>query len=644
MYYYDVSVGLEGTWKNTIFTYCYEQELKTGYIVLVPFGKRRLIGRVVTESLEHPINVKEVISIISTADNSISNELANWIKDFYPMRSGSAVQLMFLPQYLSSLQKNIASVDRSLPQYPGGTIDLSLPQKQALEGIKNVPTSILHGLTGSGKTRIYAKLAQECLSAGKSVLILQPEIGLTSSVLSELTKYVSSDSLLLTHSGLSPKKRSEAWHKINNNDQPYLIVGPRSSLFLPYKKLGLIVVDEFHDQSYKQDGGIRYDSIFIASKLAQIHQSRLVFGSATPSISHTFMMLQKKIPMICLHDRPGEKNSKKDFAFIDSKDRTAFTKDDLLSDYLIESLKETLSNKKQSLVFLNRRGSARITLCGHCGSKVECTKCESPLVYHHDSYQNICHVCGNKEKPRTRCRACGKSELISKSYGTKYIEEVLNKALPGARIKRFDTDNKKSESLQENYQDIKQGSVDVIIGTQMISKGIDLPLLQTVCIVQAETSLYIPDFSSEERTFQQISQVIGRVGRVHSDGKIVLQTYQPKNEVLKMSVDEDWHNFYIKELDKRRSIGIPPFCYAMIVSVTKNSRESVQKALNDIALDTKSFNVRVLGPAPDIHEKKQKNKFTWQIIVLSKKRSVLTDISKTLPDSVIVNFDPASFL
>ncbi len=355
-------------------------------------------------------------------------------------------------------------------------------------------------------------------------------------------------------------------------------------------------------------------------------------------------MLQKGMPIICLHEQANDHTSKRIIQIVDSKNRDLYKKNNLLSDSLLDQIEKSMSKNKQTLLFLNRRGSARITLCLHCGEKLTCPNCTNALVFHHDTFSNTCHVCGRKEPPSSVCKHCGHSELITKTYGTKYIEEYLHKFFPSARIKRFDTDNKKAESLSTLYEDIRRGDFDILIGTQMLTKGIDLPLLETVGIIQAETSLYLPDFTSEERTFQQITQVIGRVGRIHGDGIVILQTFQPENTVLKLALANEWHTFFEQEVNRRKRLKLPPHSMALVLSTTAKSATAAAKSLEEIKAKISRGSFRFLGPAPSFHEIKSANSYTWQLVVLAKKRSDLVAIVNDLPKTVVPNLDPSSFL
>jgi primosomal protein N' (replication factor Y) len=645
MYYYKVSLGLEARWQKWIYTYSFDECLQIGSIVEVPFGKKKLCGIVVARSSTNKGDyvIKPIHRQLALPLPEKTQHFLSWMRQFYPSLQHNLVQTLFAPQYLLKKLETKQNVDR--PQSRSTSkIYLSKSQLRTIKSLSESQDSILHGITGAGKTRIYSYFAKQAVEQKRSVLILLPEIGLTPTIINELCNYFDKKSVVVYHSQMTDSDRAKIWQETMDENIPRIIVGPRSCLFLPFKNLGLIVVDEFHDTSYKQDDGLRYDAIMVASGLGNIHQAKVIYGSATPSVTHTDWMLRKKVPLVCLHEQANNHSSTRTITVVDSKNRDLYKKNGFLSDILLKQIKQSLSKKKQVLLFLNRRGSARITLCLHCGEKLTCTNCSSTLVFHHDTYTNICHVCGRKERASSVCKHCGHSELITKTYGTKYIEECIHKLFPVAKIKRFDTDNKKAESLSVLYDAIRRGDFDILIGTQMLTKGIDLPLLETVGIIQAETSLYIPDFTSEERTFQQITQVIGRVGRIHGDGFVVLQTFQPENTVLKQALENDWHRFFDQELERRKKLKLPPHSMALVLTTNAKSANLAAKNLEKIKARIQHKNLNILGPAPSFHETKTNHSYTWQLIVLAKKRSDLLAIVNDLPKKIIPNLDPLSFM
>jgi primosomal protein N' (replication factor Y) len=370
----------------------------------------------------------------------------------------------------------------------------------------------------------------------------------------------------------------------------------------------------------------------------------LLLGSATPPVQETEQILSKGGSLVCMHSLAKNTLSvPKNFHVIDMTKTTNRSQVFLLSKTLIENIKMSLGNKKQSLLFLNKRGTARILLCEDCGWHAECPNCEMPLTHHHDSFRLQCHVCGYRQKSIINCPDCRQS-LTLKNPGIKSVEQDLSSLFPDARIARFDSDNKKQDTFQENYDHIKKGGADIIIGTQLLTKGLDLPLLDTVGILQADSGLLLPDYTSEERTFQQLTQVSGRVGRGHSAGTVIVQTFQPDSYIFPFVESQDWHGFYELELLKRKQSSYPPYSFAMKIWVIKNTREKSIEAIEKLHLAlSKNKQLRLLGPAPSFYEKSS-GKYSWQIIVISNSRNKLTDIVPSLPKDFFFDLDPTSFL
>jgi primosomal protein N' (replication factor Y) len=641
-FYYNVALALPAMWKEHTYTYQNSEELSVGSVVLTPFGKDTKLGVVISEVEKPSYSTKEVGRHLNITMNMQSVTFLKWLDDYYPGTPGVSVQ-QFLPAFLKKetkprtkkLIKHTAA--KKVPPLTTGQV------KAYKELIDNKQTSILHGITGSGKTRVYSELASTILKSGKNTLILYPEISLTSQLLENLSEYFGSENIVVYHSKQTPAQQREAWNKVYNNEKPMIVIGPRSALFLPYSELGLVIVDEAHENSYKQDSGTRYNGIIAASALAKTHGAQFIIGSATPPVQETHQILSKNGKLICVHDiAKKDSEVKKNFEVVDMTKKTNISSNYMLSKQLIDEIQSALNNNKQSLIFLNKRGTAKMIICNSCGWFAECPKCDMPLTHHHDSFTLQCHVCGFRKKSIVVCPECN-NELSLKNPGVKAIEQEIMQLFPSARIARFDSDNNKKDSFHENYNQIRKGSADIIIGTQLITKGLDLPLLSVVGVLQADSSLLLPDYTSEERGFQQLTQVSGRVGRGHTNGKVIIQTYQPSNYVFPYVKDQNWHDFYSLEIEKREQNNYPPFTFAAKIWVTKTSKEKARNAASkfESALDKK--NIRVLGPAPSFYEKSN-NKYSWQIIILSSNRLNLTNIINKLPSDFYYDLDPVSFL
>jgi primosomal protein N' (replication factor Y) len=330
---------------------------------------------------------------------------------------------------------------------------------------------------------------------------------------------------------------------------------------------------------------------------------------------------------------------------VDLKDRGQFAKSPHISSLLLKEISNTLAKQEQALIFLNRRGTARVVFCDNCGWQAECPHCDLPVVYHGDHHIMRCHSCEYTAAAPTSCPSCRNTSVVFKSIGTKAIVSELERLFPGVRIMRFDTDNKKSERIEQHYDAVHRGDVDILVGTQTLAKGLDLPRLSLVGVVIADTSLFFPDFSAQERTYQLLSQVLGRVGRGHRHGRAVIQTYAPDSPLLQSVLNKDWEGFYASEITERRTFHFPPFCYLLKLSCKRATSESAQKAAETLAtkLAADHPSLTIEGPAPAFHEKVQ-NKYAWQLIIKSGSRSRLTAIINQLPSGWSYDIDPMNLL
>ena len=372
-----------------------------------------------------------------------------------------------------------------------------------------------------------------------------------------------------------------------------------------------------------------------------------MIASATPSITD-YYLAEKLNKTIIRLDQLAINDSKFNnviIQIIDHKDTSEFQQSKIISSSLIKAIDNNLSIHQQSLLYLNRRGSARIIICEKCDWQAKCPNCGLSLTYHADFNKLICHYCNYNTKAISICPDCLNESVKYVSIGTKTVTEEIKKLFPLARIVRFDSDNLKSESLSENFLKLKNNQYDIIIGTQMLAKGLDLPKLSLVGIISADSSLQFPDFYANERTYQLLNQVLGRVGRGHNLSKAIIQTYQPDNKVIKAAIDDDWSNFYQSELSDRHKFLLPPFVHLLKVSTLKSTDKSAISSLEKLAekLKLEYQEVIITSPAPAIPYKKQ-GKINYQIIIKSKKRSDLTNIIKSLSSSFSYDVDPNSIM
>jgi len=330
---------------------------------------------------------------------------------------------------------------------------------------------------------------------------------------------------------------------------------------------------------------------------------------------------------------------------VDLKDRSSFSKSPYLSNELLAAIAETLHKCEQSLIFLNRRGTARVVFCDKCGWQAACPHCDLPLVYHGDTHVMRCHSCDYKAPSPTSCPNCHNASVVFKSIGTKAVASEIERLFPAARVMRFDTDNKKEERIEQHYDSVHKGEVDVIVGTQTLAKGLDLPHLGLVGVVVADTGLYFPDFSAQERTYQLLAQVLGRVGRGHRAGQAIIQTYTPESPLLNAILAKDWEGFYATEIAERKAFRFPPFCYVLKLTVRRASSDTAANAATAFVqtLEATQRGIVIEGPAPAFHEKVQ-NKYAWQIIIKASNRQRLVQIIRGLPSGWSYDIDPMNLL
>lgn len=504
-------------------------------------------------------------------------------------------------------------------------IELADFQIKALSHIKQnfeeKQTVLLHGITGSGKTEIYIRLIQEVMESGSQVLLLLPEIALTTQIVSRLQKVFGSK-MGVYHSKFSDNERVEVWQGVLTGKYAF-VVGVRSSIFLPFDSLGLVIVDEEHETSYKQyEPAPRFQARDAAIMLAWLHQAKILLGSATPSFESFYNARTNKYGYTYLNRRFGE----------------ALLPDFILSDVLVdnkknllkldftrilrEKIQEALNNQEQVLIFQNRRGYAPYMSCDECGWIPGCEQCDVSLTYHQFKEEMRCHYCGFKEKVPTSCPACGSNKLTTVGQGTERIEESLSLLFPEARIARMDLDTTRSKyGYQRLLEDFGSGNVDILVGTQMITKGLDFDKVTVVGIVDADRILYFPDFRAGERAFQQITQVAGRAGRRKSQGKVVIQTRRPDNPIFSKIIQGDYHQFYLEEMADRQRFFYPPFVKLIKITVKHKEAFLADKAARYLINLINAISVKkiVLGPEKGLVAK-VKNQYLYEILVKVEKQ------------------------
>ncbi|HSW36883.1 MAG TPA: primosomal protein N' [Candidatus Saccharimonadales bacterium] len=644
MYYYEVWPRSQAYHGQEALTYHSPQKLDEGRIVKVPLQRQEVLALVVKAANKPTFATKPInqsYNLPAVPPQLI--KLGQWLKAYYPAPLGMIAQ-----QFLPAAIKDSGEFDSKATSSPNPSHLPSLTPDQAkvLRQITKPDTYLLHGKTGSGKTRIYIELALRAFKQTRSAIILTPEISLTSQ-LAEQFRLTFGKQVIVLHSKLTPKERLQAWQTILKATGPLVVIGPRSALFSPLQNVGLIVIDEAHEPAYKQEQAPHYHASRVASKLAEIHGATLVLGSATPLVSDYFMAQQRQKTILKLDslatvsEHPPTK-----VTVVDLKDRSLFPRTAYLSLPLIKAIERALKNHQQTLLYLNRRGTARLVLCENCGWQATCPHCDLPLTYHGDSHQLRCHICNFHEPTPSSCPNCGHPTIIFKAVGTKAIVQEVQRLFPGAKVQRFDTDNKKADSFEQHYSAVHSGEVDILVGTQLLAKGLDLPRLSVLGILIADTSLQMPDYSAQERTYQLLCQVLGRVGRGHVAGEAIVQSYQPDHPIIQAALSDDWQSFYKSELESRRKFSFPPFCHLLQLTVRRANPKSAQKAAADLAENIKKagLKVKIEGPAPAFHEKFQA-KYQWQLVIKARERSELLKVIQLLPTNTwSYNIDPVDLL
>lgn len=481
---------------------------------------------------------------------------------------------------------------------------LSGAQQNALDEVKasfeEKDVALLHGVTGSGKTEIYVELIQEQIDAGKQVLFLIPEIALTTQLIDRLSNYFG-DRIGVYHSRFNQNERIEIWNSMLKGDMSRfsIIVGARSAVFLPFKNLGLVIVDEEHESSFKQyDPSPRYNGRDVAIVLSSLHKAKVLLGSATPSFESYYNATEGKYGLIELHKRFGDVLMPEIMTANLKKEKRDKTMRAEFSSFLMEHIEKALLNKEQVILFQNRRGYNPIWACEVCGWTPECKNCDVSLTYH--KHKNIlsCHYCGYFIAPVGACPTCGSNRLNMIGFGTEKIEDELSILLPKARVQRLDLDTTRTKnSYQRILTDFDNCEIDILVGTQMVTKGLDFDNVSLVGILDADAMLRRPDFRAFERSYQLMSQVAGRAGRKSKRGTVIVQTMDPDNWVIRHVIDHDFTGFYKNEIIERKNYAYPPFFKIIQFTIKHRKAEDLSAISAEFADELrKLFGDRILGP------------------------------------------------
>lgn len=495
--------------------------------------------------------------------------------------------------------------------------NLTDEQFMAIEQIKasNNKLYLLKGVTGSGKTEVYMKLVEETIRCGNSAIVLVPEIALTPQMI-ERFKGRFGKNVALFHSKLSDGERHDEWHRVRAGNAK-LVIGARSALFLPVKSLGLIIIDEEHENTYKSEQNPKYQTREVAEFLSEIKGCKVIFGSATPSIESYYRAISGEMKLIELNNRV-DKKPMPEMEIVDMRNELKSGNMSIFSRDLHNSVNYALSRNEQVILFLNRRGFSTFVSCRGCGYVFKCPDCDISMTYHKNGFL-VCHYCGKSAKQPKICPKCESKYVKFFGSGTQKVEDEVRKYFPKAKVLRMDVDTTRTKNSHENiYNAFKNGEGNILIGTQMISKGLDFPNVTLVGIIAADVSINIPDYRSAEKTFQIITQVGGRAGRGEKEGKVIIQTYTPDYYGLLYAKNYDYEGFYDEEFALRGLMGYPPFGKLLLINALCKDEIKLKAFMNKLAIELKKISneyvdINILGPVPCIITK-IKDSYRWQIL------------------------------
>lgn len=481
---------------------------------------------------------------------------------------------------------------------------------------KQSETFLIHGVTGSGKTEIYLQLIQYILSQGKQAIVLVPEISLTPQTVSRFASRFG-EKIAVTHSKMSLGERIGEWNRARTGDASVMI-GPRSAIFAPFENLGIIIIDEEHESTYKSENTPKYHAREVAQKRCELTGSKLILGSATPSLESYHQAIQGNTHLLKMKDR-AKNNMMPQINIIDMRQEMVTGNRSIFGRELAQQIENNINKKEQTILFLNRRGHSTFVSCRKCGYVVKCPDCNLPYTYHQDKNFLVCHHCGKTEKNPLICPQCASKYIKYFGVGTQKVEEETKKMFPQAKIARMDMDTtSKKHSHEQILDSFANGEIDILIGTQMIAKGHDFPNVTLVGIIAADLSLNIDDFRGGEITFQLLTQVSGRAGRAELSGTVFIQTYNPESYAIALAKTQDYEKFYDEEITLRKIMNYPPYSNIFIVLILGENEKSVITSINKFMEVLNYYNKKnkfeLLGPAP-ASISKIKKQYRWKIII-----------------------------
>ena len=639
---------------DKVFTYKLDdQSLEIGQIVIVPFGKAMEVGMVMEIDVKKPdYNIKKIEFVINGIKfNEINIKFLKWVSDYTLAPIGSVLKLFTINKDIISYQRDT----NDLPEPSFKSTILNDEQDKAKVDILKIQDRshkpiVLEGVTGSGKTEVYFDLIEREINESKQILIMVPEISLTPQLENRFKERFGIE-ISVWHSKISPKRRKEIWHKCYEGE-PLVVIGARSSLFLPFKNLGLTVIDEEHDSSYKQEDNIRYQARDLAVVKANYEKSKLILTSATPSLEtinninnkkyhHVFLSKQYSglpLPQISLVNLSKHKLEKNQW----------------ISSILKSEIENCLSNKEQALIFLNRRGYSPLSLCVECGYRHQCAQCSSWLVMHQQKKRLLCHQCGSIEEMSFNCPKCSAKDSIKFiGPGVERIAEELTQSFSDKVVNVMSSDLINSpKKIKELIDKFSNKKIDIIVATQIMAKGYDFPNLSLVGVIDADAGLFGGDMRAIEKTYNMLQQVSGRAGRSQQTGKVIIQTYYPEQPIIQSLQKRDRTSFIQQALMEREQFKIPPFGFMTSIIISGSSKGNVEKVSQQLVYFRKySEECNVLGPV-EAPINLLKGQFRYRILLKGKSRKNLNIFTKKMMNSVkipsavkvIIDVDPYTFM
>lgn len=582
MKYIDVAIDNKSEHTDTLYTYgCEDDQVRVGQKAAVPFGLGNRVrdayvfqvsdqAKIEYKNLKYAESLDEEICLTEEI-----METCRWMKTRYLCKYIDAVKC-FTPAGSKSKKGKQRNPYKDAEGEQGGIPELTIQQAAALAPVRQAIENrqhrrfLLYGVTGSGKTEVYMRAAERCLEQGRKTIMLVPEISLTKQIIGRFIGRFGAEQIAVLHSRLSPGERHDEWMRIKKG-MVNIVIGARSAVFAPFEDIGLIILDEEHEATYKSDMTPKYDAVEVALKRLQQHKGVLLSGSATPSVA-TFYRSQQGIYERLELTKRYNQVALPEVKVADMREELRAGNKTIISRALYSAMGSALDRKQQIILFLNRRGYSTFISCRECGAVLQCPDCGISLTYHKEGGRIACHYCGHEEEPPETCPECGSRYIRYFGTGTEKVEEIVSEFFPEAVVERLDLDStKRKGSIDRILDRFRKGKIHILIGTQLVAKGLDFRNVGLVGVISADVTLNIPDFRSAERTFQLITQAAGRAGRGDETGKVIIQSYQPEHYAVQLAAMQDYNRFYQAEIQLRKYMEYPP--YSDLIQIVFSSKE-----------------------------------------------------------------------